>query len=149
MNQLIDAASPQVYWAEEQVRWTEVMTTRLNAIRESIPKEGPIETKDFTYHVYVCCSILLPVDAACELEMQHNDKDPLHSAFRLQVNMGINRWKEFKMGCTSFWQEVIRQVAVMEKCTGTVLDGFEAHLHKDHFSVHNGTGSVSKLPKGV
>jgi hypothetical protein len=143
MQTLSDASARQVYWAAEQVRWTEIMTNRLKEIRTSIPEDKT--TKKFAYHVYVFCSILVPVDANCEFDLEHTpDEDPEFSAFRLQIKMGKHRWEEFKYGATSFWQEVIRQVAVMEKCTGTIVEGFEAKLHKDHFSVHNGTGSVTK-----
>lgn len=156
-KKLSDHSSSQVYWAQEQVRWTDIITQRLKEIRETLPTPTPADItsggregvvvpheKKFGYHVYVLCSILVPYDADCEIDLQCSDDNPLWSAFRLQINMGLKRWNEFKYGATAFWQEVIRQVAVMEKVTGTVVEGFEAKLHKDHFSVHNGSGTVRR-----
>lgn len=43
---LKDASSPQVYWAAEQARWTEVFTQRLSEIRARISSdEGGTNTK--------------------------------------------------------------------------------------------------------
>lgn len=76
--------------------------------------------------------------------MEANDVEPDFSSFRMQINMNLMRWQEFRWFATSFWQGVIRQVSVFEKETGTQVKGFQATLHKDHFSVHDGGGVVVK-----